>query len=250
MRRIGIDGSARRLGQTFTGMGASGTAWIAALVLLAALCVAGCGGGSPADGAATPVVEVTTVKTTKRPMPENQVQKTKHLPKGTRFTVTKGRRGERELTYTVEVRGGVRTTPSPPDEALVSLGVPPLVWSGTGRRSSASVSKLATGTKINQSAATVTNPSKVIDGRRGRLAVGARLSNPRAGNKLRFILLSPASTTTMSKTSIAKSGYYDWYDFSSTWTLPSGQRIEPRGKWIVVVEVDGRPAAWKVFTVK
>lgn len=226
-----------------------GAVWIAALAIFAALCVAGCGGGSPADTAATPAVEVTTVTTTKRPMPESEVRKTKHLPKGTRFIVTKGRRGERELTYTVEVSGGVRTTPSPPGEALVSLGVPPLVWSGTGKRSSASVSKLATGTKVNKSAM-VTNPSKVVDGRSGRLAVGARLSNPKAGNKVRFVLLSPDGTTTMSKTSTAKSSNYDWYDFSSTWTLPSGQRIEPRGKWIVVVEVDGRPAAWKVFTVK
>lgn len=234
----------RRLTSVRRGLYALGAVLLGSVALMAG----GCGETSTATS--TPTVEVSTSSIIKPYMSDPVLYRTKHLPKGTRIKVVKGRSGKRELSYTVEALNGVTTTPSPPTEQIVAFSKPPAVWVGQGKRGTATVTNVAIGTKEARATATVANPTKTVNGKRGDLAVSARLVTPRVGTKIRFVLLDPNGHEGVSTGDKVTTAGTAWYNFSTSWSWPSGTAITPTGRWVLVVEVDGRPTAWRVFTVK
>lgn len=173
---------------------------------------------------------------------------TPHLPSGTTLRLA-GRPGQRNVrVHVVEVNGVVTSRTVEPWQNIVVTPSPGQTWEGRGQRSKASISNMKVGVVVNKASASVAKDMPTVPGSKRRVAVSMKFNHPPAGSTIRVVLLGPSDTVVTGGSDTLKGGFVSWQGYS-IWNAPD-PKWGPPGKWVAVVEINGKPAAWKVFTVK
>jgi hypothetical protein len=176
------------------------------------------------------------------------VNETTHLPRGTRIVIAPSVAGRVRKTIKVLSRDGREVSRSETNREVLAQPTTGEVYVGTGTRGSG-VSRLVTGSRFKKKENRVTNSSSRLSAKDGKLGASWRITNPRTGDRDRLVLLGPGGDVEVGDNS-KLSGKYDWYDSLSYFSMQGGSAWNPTGKWIVVVEKNNRPAAWRAVTVE
>lgn len=179
--------------------------------------------------------------------PSSEVHKTKHLPKGTTVVIARARKGSIEKLYKVAMVDGTEAGRAELNRRTLDYPKAGETYKGTGKRGHG-VTRLLTGSKFNKRTYRVTNNSRTIRASVGKLGASWRTLSPKSGDTDRFVMLGPGHEVIVHKASKLKGGmrWYDAYAYSTS-RLTEWSR---KGRWILIVEKNDRPAVWRVVTVK
>ena len=173
------------------------------------------------------------------------VHRTKHLPSGTRIFVAEAVPGRVSKTYRISARDGKEVNRIVQNESVIANAVPAEIFEGTGTKGEG-ISKLTTGVRFSDREADhhrIIESVRTFPASRDVIGTSWRIEDPEAGDRARAVLLGPGHQTWEGKEyRIAKR--YAFFYFNPSFVTPSRP-----GKYVVVAEENGRPAAWRVVTV-
>ncbi len=175
------------------------------------------------------------------------VHKTEYLPRGTTIVVTNPVEGKAERTHKVLMRDGQEIRRSETGFVVLIKPVTGEAYVGTGSKGKG-VTNFLVGSRFDRAAIRVTNDGDTVDAKDGRLGATWRMANPVSGDRQRLILLGPSANTSLGTMKKLKSA--DWVESGASFSMPNDSPWKPLGKWIAIVETNGKPGTWRVVTVK